>query len=287
MTSKDQVLKAYPDAEYMAGAIVSNYAIASEAFVYFSEEGEAWESAARLLPASEEPTPKETVDPATKLLADVMHLWIDGYISKAPESAAEDAISSGKFNEVEQFLATKGISVDYCGWSVEPAPKDWRCEREHSIVDHVYSPNTGKSYCRACACKEYIASIPATPEPAPKEGEKVCMGATDDGFEYAKVPAKVESGDGLDKASELLEFNHGYYTYDSVQAFREEAERQLQASLLREQELRELLKKSMQLASIGYRIGEADMRGHDKIGERYSKQQDELIAEIRAAVTGE
>lgn len=51
--------------------------------------------------------------------------------------------------------------------------------------------------------------------------------------------------------------------------------------------LKELLKKSIQLASIGYRIGEADMRGHDKIGERLGKQQDELIAEIKAAVTGE
>jgi len=46
----------------------------------------------------------------------------------------------------------------------------------------------------------------------------------------------------------------------------------------------EALEKSKQLASIGYRIGEADMRGHDKVGERWSKKQDELIAEIDAAI---
>ncbi len=35
----------------------------------------------------------------------------------------------------------------------------------------------------------------------------------------------------LDKASELLVFRDGMFTYDSVQAFREEAERQLSAAL--------------------------------------------------------
>jgi hypothetical protein len=43
--------------------------------------------------------------------------------------------------------------------------------------------------------QDAASRLPASEEPAPKEGEKVCMGAKDDGFEYAKVPAKVESGD--------------------------------------------------------------------------------------------
>jgi hypothetical protein len=46
-----------------------------------------------------------------------------------------------------------------------------------------------------------------------------------------------------------------------------------------------VLKKSKSLASIGYRIGEADMRGHDRVGARYGKQQDDLIAEIDAALS--
>jgi hypothetical protein len=62
------------------------------------------------------------VDPAVKLLADVMHLWVDGYISKAPNSMADDSVSRNTFNEIERFLATKGISVDYCGWEIR---HDW------------------------------------------------------------------------------------------------------------------------------------------------------------------
>jgi hypothetical protein len=73
---------------------------------------------------------EQSVEPAIKLLADVRHLWVDGYISKAPNSAAPDAISKAKFDEIECFLAARGISVDYCGWKedsssigTEPMPE--------------------------------------------------------------------------------------------------------------------------------------------------------------------
>lgn len=111
MTSKEQVLERYPSAEYMAGAIVSHYAVASEAFVYFREEDAAWESAARLLPA-------------------------------------------------------------------------------------------------------------------PKEGEKVCIGATDDGFEYAKVPSKDESGDVLSTKNRPERQSDGYHA-DYYYALFESLEQEL------------------------------------------------------------
>lgn len=44
------------------------------------------------------------------------------------------------------------------------------------------------------------------------------------------------------------------------------------------------LKESLALGSIGYHIGDADVRGYDKIGERWGKKQDELEARIRAAI---
>jgi hypothetical protein len=64
------------------------------------------------------------IEPAVKLLADVLHLWIDGYISKAPNSMAPDSVSLYTFNEIEKFLDTKRISVDYCGWSLNDEPKE-------------------------------------------------------------------------------------------------------------------------------------------------------------------
>lgn len=55
-----------------------------------------------------------------RLLADVMHLWVDGYIAKNPNSQASDSISGDKFEAVEKLLSSHGISVDYCGWEYAP-----------------------------------------------------------------------------------------------------------------------------------------------------------------------
>lgn len=62
---------------------------------------------------------------AITLLADVMHLWIDGYISKSPDSCAPESVSSELFNKIEEFLATQNISVDYMGWRVETS-EEWQ-----------------------------------------------------------------------------------------------------------------------------------------------------------------
>lgn len=64
------------------------------------------------------PEKAESADPRdeVRLLAEVMHLWIDGYISKAQDSCADDSISSGIFERIQRFLAAEGIEVDYCGW---------------------------------------------------------------------------------------------------------------------------------------------------------------------------
>lgn len=56
------------------------------------------------------------VAPAKALLADVMHLWLDGYISKNPKSCADDSVSDRVFEKVSNFLQAEGIEVDYCGW---------------------------------------------------------------------------------------------------------------------------------------------------------------------------
>lgn len=62
------------------------------------------------------------IEPAVKLLADVLHLWIDGYITKSSNSAAPLSISSDVFDSIERFLIANRITVDYCGWSAQPAP---------------------------------------------------------------------------------------------------------------------------------------------------------------------
>lgn len=61
----------------------------------------------------------QKIEPALELLAKVIHLWLDGYISKNPDSMAPSSISNDTFDEIERFLSTRGISVDYCGWKVE------------------------------------------------------------------------------------------------------------------------------------------------------------------------
>lgn len=71
--------------------------------------------------AASQPSVREVAPPtsAVKLLADVMHLWVDGYIAKSPSSAAPVSISETKFEEIEKFLSSQGISVDYHGWQKE------------------------------------------------------------------------------------------------------------------------------------------------------------------------
>jgi hypothetical protein len=59
---------------------------------------------------------------AVKLLADVMHLWIDDYIGKSSNSMAPASIAEDKFQEIEQFLFAHGITVDYCGAFAHPYP---------------------------------------------------------------------------------------------------------------------------------------------------------------------
>ena len=54
---------------------------------------------------------------AEELLGDVSHLWLDGYISKNPKSAAPKEISEEVFAKVTSYLRTAGIEVDYTGWS--------------------------------------------------------------------------------------------------------------------------------------------------------------------------
>jgi hypothetical protein len=46
----------------------------------------------------------------------------------------------------------------------------------------------------------------------------------------------------------------------------------------------EALKKSLALGNIGFQIGVAEMRGHEKIQERCGRQQDEIESLIRAAI---
>lgn len=67
-------------------------------------------------PPPPSPTPRAPESAALKLLGDVMHLWVDGYISKIPRSAAPSEISQNVFNEIEALLGKHGIIVDYCGW---------------------------------------------------------------------------------------------------------------------------------------------------------------------------
>jgi len=122
------------------------------------------------LPAAPQDQESQPTD-EVKLLADVMHLWVDGYISKNPNSHADDSISGGVFDKVESLLTAKGIEVDYCGWHHTPTPK----------------------------------------------------------------PSQESVLPPLDKASELLVYHYGTYTAASVQAFREEAERQMR-ELLRQVE---------------------------------------------------
>lgn len=64
-------------------------------------------------------------------------------------------------------------------------------------------------------------------------------------------------------------------------AVEKELAKRLIASEARLAEAEGLLRKSLQLASIGYSIGEADMRSHDKVGERYGKQQDAIESGIK------
>lgn len=63
---------------------------------------------------SESPLPQPNA--ALELLADISHLWIDGYIAKTPNSAADASISESVFDRVDALLEVSGITVDYCGW---------------------------------------------------------------------------------------------------------------------------------------------------------------------------
>lgn len=67
---------------------------------------------------------EDGVDEPTRLLAEVMHLWVDGYISKSPDSCADASISSNVFEKISQFLEAAGIEVDYSGWRRVSRPKE-------------------------------------------------------------------------------------------------------------------------------------------------------------------
>lgn len=73
------------------------------------------------LKPSEPVSPQPQAKAALELLADISHLWIDGYIAKAPNSAADASISNSVFDRVDALLEASGIAVDYCGWRYRAA----------------------------------------------------------------------------------------------------------------------------------------------------------------------
>lgn len=62
------------------------------------------------------PLPVREQSDADELLAEVMHLWIDGYISKNPNSCADASISNETFAKISAHLDNVGFEVDYFGW---------------------------------------------------------------------------------------------------------------------------------------------------------------------------
>lgn len=83
---------------------------------------------------------EENIDPAIRLLADVMHLWTDGYISKNPSSMAPDSISNASFEAIASLLKTHEITVDYCGWHVERTPESPQLLDQGGSVGEVKLP---------------------------------------------------------------------------------------------------------------------------------------------------
>ncbi len=93
--------------------------------------GDLYEQEWRFVEVAPHPQPSPEPTLAVKLLADVMHLWVDGYISKAPNSAAPESVANDKFAEVQRLLATRSISVDYCGWAAQPSPVAGQSDEEY------------------------------------------------------------------------------------------------------------------------------------------------------------
>jgi predicted RNA-binding Zn-ribbon protein involved in translation (DUF1610 family) len=132
------------------------------------------------LPASQ-PTPVvvSEIEPAVKLLADVMFLWVDGYISKNPNSLAEASLSSRTFDEIDKFLETKRISVDYCGWSLNYEP-EWAAPVAPVVVRPIAAEiDRLQLYIR---CRAYVSRTKAwelrtmavrRPTPCSPEGDEV------------------------------------------------------------------------------------------------------------------
>lgn len=128
-------------------------------------------------PPPSKPVAPQEIDPAVKLLADVMHLWVDGYICKAPNSLAPSSIASHVFNEIESLLATHRITVDYSGWAMEPkpAPRDEQTFEEWWDEFREKLPKTTEllrmaSFCQIAeaawnAAKPTPTQIEAMPKP--------------------------------------------------------------------------------------------------------------------------
>jgi Zn ribbon nucleic-acid-binding protein len=141
-------------------------------------------------------------------------------------------------------------------------------------------------HCVACDLpvrRTRAPQIPPPPIPADREGRR----KWNDAFVRAQgaIPCWTTFEDGFHGVDPAPDGKGTWVSAEDFCTVVARAEAALAAERQRTLELAAVLKKSKSLASIGYRIGEADMRGHDRVGARYGKQQDDLIAEIDAALS--
>jgi hypothetical protein len=159
----------------------------------------------------------------------------------------------------------------------------------YSRPDHKEEIGYGAS--RELAIEDAIHRLPATEEPAPKEGEDTFSEIFDGKFaavfadprmddNYAE-PAKVEAGDGLPTVKlPPIEDTFGLGAVPVAEALRQRTD-QLKASLEREGRLRDLVNRVYLSTASGF--GD----GHIRISLRLDLFKEIEAVVVKAAVTGE